>query len=171
MSFRARRDVIPRPPQGHSEPADMSFRAQRGISLWLVPLATGEKTHGYVRSPAPRRDSPGGLPEGARSDRDRGGEGLGRHAQDSLVDSQRSLRHHGGNGAAAVPGVWEHAGTLVANAACLRSLASEAPRQEVARQAVLRPGAGLTDGLTVVTGDRSDYDRAHVLVVNPWDMS
>jgi predicted nucleic acid-binding protein len=26
-------------------------------------------------------------------------------------------------------------------------------------------------GLTVVTRDRSDYDKAHVLVVNPWDKS
>jgi predicted nucleic acid-binding protein len=26
-------------------------------------------------------------------------------------------------------------------------------------------------GLTVVARDRSDYDEAHVLVVNPWDVS
>ena len=69
------------------------------------------------------------------------------------------------------PSVREHAGALVADAACLRSVASEAPSQEAARQAVLRHGARLTDGLTVVTRDRSEYDKPRVPVVNPWHAS
>ena len=54
-----------------------------------------------------------------------------------------------------VPCVWEHAGALVADAACLRSVASEAPRQEAARQAVLRHGSGLTKELAVVRREGS----------------
>jgi hypothetical protein len=68
------------------------------------------------------------------------GLGVTRKTLSSILNRRSGI--NGGNGAAAVPGVREHAGAMVADAAGLRSVAREAPLQKAAPQAVLRHGTG-----------------------------
>ena len=67
------------------------------------------------------------------------------------------LRRHRRDGAAVVESVWERAGAPLADATCLPSAASPAPREDAARKAVLHRGEGRMEA--AAQGDQSSLTK------------